>query len=157
MCESSVYFSEHLTLVCSRDVTKQIVILKIKASQHQCSCKLQWTYILWYYDAMPTALTLFAQYSNVYDQITVLICRQMICCETLLHSFSFHHPYLFFCIYHERNQVWNWYGRMKDCLPFHSWNLRFHCGIFHIPYWNFHSILFHFRFHSIPCPASCPM
>ena len=32
---------------------------------------------------------------------------------------------------------------MEDCLPFHSWNLPFHSGIFHIPQQNFRSIPFH--------------
>ena len=34
---------------------------------------------------------------------------------------------------------------MEDCLPFHSWNLPFHSGIFH-------SEIF-VPFHSIPCPG----
>ena len=44
--------------------------------------------------------------------------------------------YVFFCKYTAQTLVWNWYGSMKDGLPFHS-------GIFHIPYRNFRSIPYH--------------
>ena len=50
------------------------------------------------------------------------------------------HRYVFFCIYKAQNSVRIWHRRMEDCLPFHSWNLPFHSGIFHIPYQNFRSI-----------------
>ena len=70
------------------------------------------------------------------------------------------HWYVSFCKYNARNLVWNWYGSMEDCLPFHSWNLPFHSilEIFHsIPFWHLpYSIpkfLFHSIFHSIPCHA----
>ena len=48
---------------------------------------------------MPTVLTLFAQRLNAHDRITVLICRQMISCETLLHSFSNHTIRIYFSAY----------------------------------------------------------
>ena len=44
---------------------------------------------------------------------------------------------------------------MKDDLPFHFSNFRFHSivSIFHILYQNSPSILYHFPFHSIARPA----
>ena len=59
----------------------------------------------------------------------------------------------FFCKYNAQNLVWNWYGSMEDCLPFHSWNLPFHSilafSVFHTEI----SVPIHFPFHSIPCPV----
>ena len=82
---------------------------------------------------------------NVHDQTTPLICQWMISCYTLPNIFSYHNSLsiCIFCKCHERNLVWNWYGSMEDCLPFHSWNLPFHSSIFHIPYENFHSVSYH--------------
>ena len=48
---------------------------------------------------MPTVLTLFAQRLNAHDRITVLICRQMISCETLPHIFSNHTIRIYFSVY----------------------------------------------------------
>ena len=63
------------------------------------------------------------------------------------------HRYTFFCKYDAQNLVYNWYGSMEDCLPFHSWNLPFHSiqtsSIFHTEI----SVPFHFPVHSIPCPV----
>ena len=56
------------------------------------------------------------------------------------------HRYLFFCKYNAQNLVWNWYGSMEDCLPFHS---ILASSIFHTEI----SVPFHFLFHSIPCPG----
>ena len=53
------------------------------------------------------------------------------------------HRYVFFYKYNAQNLVWNWYGSMEDCLPFHS------IPFWHLPYRNFRSI----PFHTIPCPA----
>ena len=55
-----------------------------------------------------------------HDRITLLICRQIISCQMLVHIFSYHYPYMFFWECHERNLGWNWYGSVEDCLPFHS-------------------------------------
>ena len=59
--------------------------------------------------------------------------------------FDYPYPYIFFCKCHERNLIWNWYGSMENCLPFHSRKPPFHSilasSIFHteisVP---FHSI-----------------
>ena len=56
----------------------------------------------------------------------------------------------FAAIYNAQNLGWNWYGSMEDCPPFHSLNLPFHSGIFHIPYRNFRSIPFSIPFHTMP-------
>ena len=61
--------------------------------------------------------------------------------------------YVFFSKYNAQNLVWNWYGSMEDCRPFHSWNSPFYSilasSIFHTEI----SVPFHFPFHSIPCPG----
>ena len=77
---------------------------------------------------------------SVHDRITLLICRLMISCWTLSHSFKYHYPYIFFCKCHERNLVWSWCGSKEDCIPFLSWNL---------PYRNCRSILFHPPYHAL--------
>ena len=95
---------------------------------------------------------------NVQNQSTA-ICRQIICVNieveysvTIL-IITTRHRYGFFCKYNAQNLVWNWYGSMEDCLPFHSWNLPFHSilasSIFHTEIF----VPFHFPFHSIPYHA----
>ena len=141
----------HLNLVCSRDITKQIVILKIKVKPVSINAAANCNEQI-FYDIMMQCLQplLFAQYSNVHDRITVLICRRMISCETLLHSFSFHHPYLFFYIYHERNLEWNCYGRLSSILF-----LKSSIPLWHLPYsipkFPFHFIPFSIPFQTMPC------
>ena len=59
-----------------------------------------------------------------------------------------HYPYIL-CKYHTVNLVRNWNGSMKDCLPFHSWNIPFHSDIFQIPHRNFRSISFFIPYHAL--------
>ena len=62
---------------------------------------------------------------NVINQSTA-ICRQIICADIEVEYFcenifiTTRYRYVFFCKYNAQNQVWNWYGSMEDCLPFHS-------------------------------------
>ena len=62
---------------------------------------------------------------NVHNQSTA-ICRQIISVDIEVEYFcdniivTTQHLYVFFCKYNARNLVWNWYGSMEDCLPFHS-------------------------------------
>ena len=84
---------------------------------------------------------------NVHDWIILLICRQMITVVPkrflIFLVIIICYPCIFLSECHERNLAQNWYGSVEDCLLFHSWNLPFHLGFFHIPYRNFRSI---------PCP-----
>ena len=124
--------------VCSGDGTRQIVILKTKIKPVSIKATAKYDEdILYKYDLMMNCL------SNVHDRITLIICRQMNSCKTFPHIFGFHYQHIFFCICHERNLVWNLYGSMEDCLPFHFILASFiiHTEI-SVP------------FHSIPCPAS---
>ena len=62
---------------------------------------------------------------NVHNQSTA-ICRQIICVDIEVEYFcdniiiTTRYRYVFFSKYIARNLVWNWYGSMKDCLPFYS-------------------------------------
>ena len=95
---------------------------------------------------------------NVHNQSTA-ICRQIICVDIEVEYFCdniiYHYPtsVCMFCKCNARNLVWNWYGSMEDCLPFHFRNLPFHSilasSIFHTEI----SVPFHSIFHSIPCPG----
>ena len=95
---------------------------------------------------------------NFHNQCTA-ICQQTICVNTevehLCDSIIYHYPTFvyFFCKYNARNRARNGYGRMEDCLPFHSSNLPFYSilasSIFHTEI----SVPFHFPFHSISCPV----
>ena len=65
-------------------------------------------------------------FSNINNQITA-ICRQIIRVDIEVDYFYdkilYHHPTsvcISFCKYNAQNLVWNWYGSMEDCLPFHS-------------------------------------
>ena len=61
----------------------------------------------------------------VHNQSTA-ICRQIICVDIEVEYFcdniiiTTRHQYVFFCEYNVQNLVWNWYGSMEDCFPFHS-------------------------------------
>ena len=97
---------------------------------------------------------------NVHNQSTA-ICRQMLCVDIEVEYFCdniiYHYP-ISVCIFLSiqcTNLVWNWYGSMEDCLPFHSWNLPFHSilasSIFHIEISvPFHSIFHFIPFHNMP-------
>ena len=100
---------------------------------------------------MPSVLIMLAQCSNVHDRIRVLIFWQMISCETLLYSFSYHYRYSFFCIWNERNLIWNWY-RWK--IIFHSILEIFHSIVASSIFYNKISVRFYsfsIPFHTMPC------
>ena len=96
---------------------------------------------------------------NINNQSTA-ICRQIIrldiavkyFCDNITVFITTRYRYVFFCKYNAQNLVWNWYGSMKDCLPFHSWNLSFHSILASFIFHTEVSVQFHFPFHSIPCP-----
>ena len=141
MCESSVCFrAPHF--VCSGIGSRQIVILKTKIKPVNINSAASSMNIL--YDLMMQCLHCLR---NVHDWTTLFICRQMISSKTLPYIFIYHYPYIIFCKCHLGNQVWNWYGSMEDCLPFHSWNLPFHSILA--------SSIFHTEisvpFHTMPC------
>ena len=62
---------------------------------------------------------------NLHNQ-TTSICQQIIRVnievEYLRDNIIYHYltSVYFFCKYNAQNLVWNWYGSMEDCLPFHS-------------------------------------
>ena len=59
---------------------------------------------------------------------SIAICRQIIrvnieveyFCDNIIYHYLTSVQYNFFCKCNARNLVWNWYGSMEDCLPFHS-------------------------------------
>ena len=82
-----------------------------------------------YFEFLDTRLFTMMQYvhclRNVHNQSTA-ICRQIICVDIEVEYFCdniiYHYPtsVCIFCEYNAQNLVWNWYGSMEDCLPFHS-------------------------------------
>ena len=74
---------------------------------------------------VPTMMQYVRCLRNVHYQSTA-ICRQIICVDIEVEYFcdniiiTTRNRYVFFCEYNARNLVWNWYGSMEDCLPFHS-------------------------------------
>ena len=78
-------------------------------------------------DRFPSLIrTLFA---NINDQSTAIY-RQIIrvdieveyeyFCDDITVYITTRHRFVFFFKYNAQNLVWNWYGSMEDCLPFHS-------------------------------------
>ena len=57
-------------------------------------------------------------------------------CDIIIYHYQTFVLVKFFCKYNAQNLEWNWYGSIKDCLPFHS-------GIFHNPYRNSRFIPYH--------------
>ena len=81
---------------------------------------------------------------NINNQSSA-ICRQIIRIDIEVEYFCdnviYHYPtsVRIFLQKNARNLVWNWYGSMEDCLPFHS---------------ILASSIPKFPFHSIPCPVA---
>ena len=115
VCKSLVYFSASPTSFALAKELGKLLFSRQKLS-HSASMQLQIAMNI-FYDLMMQCLHCL---SYALDRNILLICRQMIGCQTLPHIFSHHYRYIFFCKCHEQNLAWNWYGSMDDCLPFHS-------------------------------------
>ena len=78
-------------------------------------------YLLTYNDAIRT---LFAQctlpkYRDLSTNNKLCVDIEVECfCDNII--ITTRHRYVFFCEYNAQNLVWNWYGSMEHCLPFHS-------------------------------------
>ena len=133
------------SFVCFGKGTRQVVILKTKIKPVSINAAANCNeHILWSDDVM----LIYTVCSMFMTELPYQFVNRWFAAKRFLIFLVITIPIYFFCECHEQNLVWNWYGSMEDCLPFHSWNLPFHSILaYSIPKFPFHSI-----FHSIPCP-----